>query len=1116
MAENKLTIVIINWNTRALLDKCLRSLYKNLSDISGCQIIVVDNGSVDGSGQLVREKYPGVCLIANQVNLGFACAANKGLGRARGRFILFLNTDIVLPAGGLGRLLEFMEEHPRAGLCTPALCRRDGSRQKTCVSFPSLTTELLGRFPSLSGEEPRAVSSIRGACMLTRSEVIRKLGGFNEKYFFFWEETDLCRRLRQKGYKIWFVPSVKAQHRGGQTAARDPASARIEFWKSRYIFFHEHYSWGKNAILLCGLGSKLFFDWLINLTATVVTLGLAGKFRTRLRVYSIIAWWHLRGQPGDWGLGSGNITRNKGYYIKIGWTDWWQQHHQGLQTECGAGKEVKKSNQNRVVFVYDDKVFVKLYRARFLLKKPWQKEWRLLNRISQLNIRTTNPLVCGRGLLITEKIPHVSSLHEFIINQFSRISIGGRITAIKAFAEFIKELHHKGVYHKDLHAGNILVKVTDSGYKFYITDLHRARIKMYLSRRDIINNLVQLGKFFSVTVSPATQLRFFREYVSGTHFQKRYRDYARILAGRINRACFRLWRKRDRLYFTRKKYGLRIRHRGIDLIINPLYIGVDPARVVSQMKPGHGEVIKDSRSSYLSRFYLAGAGEVVFKLYRQKKVINYIKDLFRQSRGFRAWQGSWSLITRRIPTADPVLAGQIRKWGIIRSSFIVTRYIPDTRNLTLTTRESGNQRNPELAFQLALFIRKIHNRGIFPCDLKGSNVLIAGRAGENGFYLIDTDHIIARARISLRQRLYNVRQIRRSTGLFPAAALNIRKILIVKPSSLGDIMQSLPAVLSLRQHLPDVSVWWVANTGYQDLLKMVPGLAGIIPFARRRWGQGRNILLTLKELPCFISELRRGHYDLAVDLQGLFRSGIIALLSGAPLRLGFRNARDQGRIFYNYRILASFATTNAYKKYQTLINYIAPVDDWSGPGRLNITGEILARMEAIWGDRNKIRIVVNPGGRWETKRWPAGYYAELINKLSAKYNPAIILVGDRQDTGPADRVAKAVLGLVTPVINLAGQTDLVELAAIISGCRILISNDSGPMHLAAYLGKPVIALFGPTDPGRTGPLGNNNRIIEAPVACRPCFRRRCRRFICMKAIPVKEVLSAVEDVVKKS
>ena len=1109
MPEIKLTIAIINWNTRALLDKCLQSLYGNIPAGSGYEIIVVDNGSSDGSSRLIQDKYPGVCLIANKDNLGFACAANKALYRAQARYILFLNTDVIIPAGGLIRLLQFMEEHPRIGLCTPALCRPDGSRQKTCVSFPSLLTELLGRLPPAGGEEPCAVPSIRGACMLARREVIKKLGGFDEKYFFFLEETDLCWRLLQEGYQVWFVPAVKVLHSTGQTAARDPVSARIEFWKSRYIFFRDHYPRGRNIILRWGLGVKLIADWLINLAATVATLCLAGRFRTKFRIYSIIIWWHLRGRPGDWGLGSGNIIRKGNYRIKAEFGDWWREHKDLLMASSSRPKMIKE-NSSRELFLYNDRVFVKIYKKKSVFKKLWQTEWRLLNRISQLDIKTTIPIAGGPDLLVTAKIPGVLSLHEFILDHFNRISVDEKLRAISSFAGFIKKLHHKGVYHGDLHAGNILVRMTDSGYDFYITDLHRARIKLYLSRRDIINNLVQLDKFFSVTVTPAVRLRFFKYYAAGTCLQKEYRDYVRIIARKTEYACCRLWRKRDRLYFTKGKYGIRRRYRGMDYIINPVYKGIDLAQIASRIQPGYGEVIKDSRSSYLSRFYMVGVGEVVFKLYRQKRFVNYIKDLFRRSRGFRAWQGSWRLITRRINTAEPVLAGQRKRWGIIRSSFIVTRYIPDSRNLTLTARDLARGQQPELAGKLALFIGKFHDRGVFPCDLKGSNIIVAGTGRETRFYLIDTDHIMVRNKVSLQQRLYNVRQVRRSTGLFPAAALRIRNILIVKPSSLGDIMQSLPAVSLLRQYLPGARIWWLANTGYRDFLRQMPEVNGVIAFQRKRWGQATRLPLTVWEFTRFTGNLRRHRYDLGIDLQGLLRSGIITLLSGASLRLGFRHARDGAGIFYNYRVLPPPAITRAYQRYQALIDYIIPAGSWSGPGKLKIPPAIRTRTEMIWGDKNKLRVIVNPGGRWVTKRWPVDYYAELINQLAKKYNLAVILTGDQQDAGPASQIAKAV---EIPVINLAGKTNLIELAAIIYGCRALVTNDSGPMHLAAYLGKPVVALFGPTDPARTGPVGKYNRIIETPVSCHPCFRRHCRHFICMKAIPVTEVLSAVEDIV---
>lgn len=1008
----KLSIIIVNWDTKDLLARCLDSVYTR-----GYEVIVIDNGSSDGSVSLVKERFPEVRLIQNSDNLGFAVANNKALGEARGEYVLFLNTDVILTEGAIEGLLEFMDNHPKAALCTPSLLREDGSQQEAYISFPTLATELFGRISLRKKRGPCRVESVRGACMMARRSVINKMGGFDERYFLFLEETDLCLRLHRGGYEVWYLPDVQVYHTGGGSAEKDRIGARIEYWRSRYIFFRKNYSWFRYILLNLGLSIKLILDLILNI------------FGNKSRIYRTILLWHILGKPGDWGIGSRPAIE---------------------RVQPIDGVLIKENKSRRLLLC--NNTYIKQYKSIF--KRPWLVEWRLINRLRQLDIPTVRPIACGKRYLVTERLENIKTLHEFILED--NINFNEKLILTKSLAGFLNKLHKKGIYHGDLHAGNILVERKNGGFGFYITDLHRARIKLYLSKRDIINNLVQLDKFFSIEVSKSTRLRFLKYYG--------YRRYAREIAIKTEFSCHKLWRKRDRLYLKKDKYGI---WRG-KYIVNPAY--KDIPNILGYVKPGHGEVIKEGRSSYLSRFNIPGIGGVVLKIYKRKR------------HGLRSWCSSWSLITRGVRTPQPIAAGK---------NFIVTEDVKDAENLTIFSRKN------EMPGKLPSYVKTLHDRGIFPRDMKGSNILIDKN---KDIYLVDLDHIRIRRRIPLISRLYNVLQVKRSTGLSCLKALPVRRILIVKPSSLGDIIQALPVAGILRRQFPSSSVWWLANSNYTDLLRLVPSIDKIIPFERERWRYLRGLIK-------FFRNIRKLNFDMVLDPQGLFRSGFITWISGAPLRIGFGRAREFADLFYNKRIYTD--------RQHAQERYLALVEDVSGAlyeeTELDIPIGVRNWADSIYGNA-EVCIVINPGSRWATKRWYSNRYAELIDRLNSRYDAKIILIGDRDDIAIANDIKNQISD---SIVDLTSKTTLVELTAILNRCDVLVTNDSGPMHLADFLGKPIVAIFGPTDPGKTGPIGQRNRIIKASVSCSPCFKKNCKELLCMDGIGVQDVLLAVEEVLQK-
>lgn len=307
------SIVIVNWNTKIFLLRSLGSIYQTSGKME-MEVFVVDNGSMDGSGTAVRERFPNVCLIENEKNLGFAKATNQGIQRASGKYILLLNPDTEVKEGTIERFISFMDQHLEAGLVGAQLLNADGSKQNSIANFPSLATELLNKsllrwlFPkSFPGKEedysePIEVESVIGACMVVRREAMDQVGLLDEHYFLFLEETDWCYRMKRAGWKVYHVPQAEIYHFQGKSAEREKERARVEYFRSRYHFFKKNRGNLQWFILFIGLLIRLGFEYLAMIVASIITLFMIKGWRKKLSIYAYLLWWHLRFCPEGMGL----------------------------------------------------------------------------------------------------------------------------------------------------------------------------------------------------------------------------------------------------------------------------------------------------------------------------------------------------------------------------------------------------------------------------------------------------------------------------------------------------------------------------------------------------------------------------------------------------------------------------------------------------------------------------------------------------------------------------------------------------------------------------------------------------------------------------------------------
>jgi GT2 family glycosyltransferase len=314
-----LSIIIVNWNTKQLLLNCIASIYRTVHQAS-FEIIMVDNGSTDGSVEAVSQTYPAVKVIANAANQGFAKANNAALERMSGRYAVLLNSDTILKESALDKMYDFMEHHPQAGMCGPQLLNENSSKQNSVGDFPTLLTEFVSKrlirilfperyrqaFKSKNAEfnGPSEVDFIVGACMVVRKVAMDEAGMLDEDYFFLYEEVDWCFRMKKAGWLVYHLPDVAIYHLGGQSMKEINLRARTESWRSRYLFFNKNLKHSLLAwygLLLLGFGQNLY-QFLVYTLLNLVTLFSLKRLRRRWFMFSYLLVWHVRGRPVSMGI----------------------------------------------------------------------------------------------------------------------------------------------------------------------------------------------------------------------------------------------------------------------------------------------------------------------------------------------------------------------------------------------------------------------------------------------------------------------------------------------------------------------------------------------------------------------------------------------------------------------------------------------------------------------------------------------------------------------------------------------------------------------------------------------------------------------------------------------
>ncbi len=307
-----LTICIPVFNEVNLTLDCLASVPAAAGDLR-VQVLLIDNGSSDGTSQKVGQDYPDVEIIRNETNRGFASAVNRGIERALASKILILNNDSRLLPHSLKPLTIYMEETPSIGILGPRLIGEDGRPQNSIANFPTLLEILVGKwilrflYPRrYSGKRvqfhvPTEVQSVVGAAILVRREMIEQVGLFDERFFFFFEETDLCRRAAQSGWKVCFFPGIDVVHKGGGSVRKYDTLKSIEYIRSLFLYFHKSQR-KAYFVLQITYPVKILLEVLFYGLSLIFSFGLSSRVQRRFRKKWASFWWILRGAPEGEGL----------------------------------------------------------------------------------------------------------------------------------------------------------------------------------------------------------------------------------------------------------------------------------------------------------------------------------------------------------------------------------------------------------------------------------------------------------------------------------------------------------------------------------------------------------------------------------------------------------------------------------------------------------------------------------------------------------------------------------------------------------------------------------------------------------------------------------------------
>ena len=301
--DMRFTIAIIHRNNLERLKKIVQSAVATSSKAD--EIIIIDNGSTDNSGESISTLYPNITVIKNQCNAGYGYCCNQAMRKGSGRYFLLCNNDIILPDDCLDQFENLFINDLKAGMIGPQLLTPNGENMTSFGPPNSLASQidLVGRLTKkIEADRYSEVGVLRGACLAIRRETIKETGMYDEEFYFYHEETEWCIRMRNMEWKVMFAPHIQVRHVGGTSTRAVYAGSRIEFFRSRLLFWKKVYPPHQVALLYLWNIPKQLIDFTFYLCATAITLNMSSRLRKKLIDRAVVISWLLLGQPESWGL----------------------------------------------------------------------------------------------------------------------------------------------------------------------------------------------------------------------------------------------------------------------------------------------------------------------------------------------------------------------------------------------------------------------------------------------------------------------------------------------------------------------------------------------------------------------------------------------------------------------------------------------------------------------------------------------------------------------------------------------------------------------------------------------------------------------------------------------
>lgn len=339
-----------------------------------------------------------------------------------------------------------------------------------------------------------------------------------------------------------------------------------------------------------------------------------------------------------------------------------------------------------------------------------------------------------------------------------------------------------------------------------------------------------------------------------------------------------------------------------------------------------------------------------------------------------------------------------------------------------------------------------------------------------------------------------------------------RRVAIIKPSALGDVVMSLPVLNAARQAWPNARISWVINKGLVGLLEHHPAIDELITFDRKGFGQGAGGALRFAQ---WLWSLRRHDFDLVLDLQGLLRSGLMSRATGAKYRVGLAESREGSSWFYTHHIQTLKQKNDDVHAVDRLMTVAATMGFVKPGAEPNFFWPRTLRSQA-WA-RKTLEELPRPwvgytlGARWQTKRWPVEQFVKLVDQVKSNFGGSVVLIGSPEDTSISQRFLAQAGQKLGPITDLTGVTSLPEMQSICAELDLLVSNDTGPLHVASVQGTPTVGIFTCTRPARTAAYAKNTACVSTKVDCAGSLLKTCSHTKCFAELEPRRVYVAVAN-----